>query len=157
MPVMSVAWQEQNQINKQHWCLGNQNAIAFLNCFFDAVELWDDLIDKDVTIEDEHVNRVFTSLMFTLPANPWFAANYTYYQPLIMASINGFHDANEMCKSDKQHLRNLAFHIRNFGIEIHIATAFLIGGFEHMRKVSREIREFYAFETFDEWESDHHA
>jgi hypothetical protein len=24
-----------------------------------------------------------------------------------------------------------------------------------MRKVSREIREFYAFETFDEWETDH--
>jgi hypothetical protein len=54
-----------------------------------------------------------------------------------------------MCKSDKKHLRNLAFHIRNFGIEIHIATAFLIGGFEHMRKVSREIREFYAFEEFE--------
>jgi hypothetical protein len=152
MPTMTPEWQEQNQTNKRNWCLGDQKAIDFLNCFFDAVELWDDLIDKDVPIEDAHVNRVFTSLMFVLPANPWFVANYTYYQPLIMASINGFHDANEMCKSDKKHLRNLAFHIRNLGIEIHIATAFLIGGFDHMRKVSREIREFYAFETFENWE-----
>lgn len=154
MPVMSTDWLKQNQVNKHRWCLGNQNAVDFLNCFFDAVELWDDLIDKDVKIDDSHVNRVFTSLMFTIPSNPWFMANYAYYQPLIMASINGFHDANEMCKSDKKHLRNLAFHVRNLGIEIHIATAFLIGGFEHMRKVSREIREFYAFETFDEWESE---
>jgi hypothetical protein len=155
MPVMSQEWQDQNQANKKSWCLGNQHAVEFLNYFFDAVELWDDLIDKDVTIEDNHVNRVFTSLMFVLPSNAWFVANYTYYQPLIMASINGFHDANEMCKSDKKHIRNLAFHIRNLGIEIIIATAFLIGGFEHMRKVSRDIREFYAFETFDEWENNH--
>ena len=155
MPVMSEEWQIANQANKRSWCLGNQHAVDFLNCLFDAVELWDDLIDKDVEIESNHINRVFTSLMFSLPSNPWFMANYTYYQPLVMASINGFHDANEMAKSDKKHLRNLAFHIRNLGIEIHIATAFLIGGFEHMRKVSREIREFYAFETFDEWESSH--
>lgn len=155
MPQMTQEWQELNQTNKRRWCLDNQDAINFLNCFFDAVELWDDLIDKDVTIEDDHVNRVFTSLMFSLPSNPWFMANYRYYQPLIMASINGFHDANDMCKSDKKHLRNLAFHIRNLGIEIHIATAFLVGGFEHMRNVSREIREFYAFETFDEWELNH--
>lgn len=155
MPVMSQEWQEKNQINKRNWCLQNQNALDFLNCFFDAVELWDDLIDKDVVIEDNHINRVFTSLMFVLPSNPWFMANHAYYQPLIMASINAFHDANEMCSSDKKHLRNLAFHIRNLGIEIHIATAFLLGGFDHMRKVSREIREFYAFETFEEWESSH--
>lgn len=155
MPIMSQEWQEQNQINKRNWCLQNQNALDFLNCFFDAVELWDDLIDKDVVIEDNHINRVFTSLMFVLPSNPWFMANHAYYQPLIMTSINAFHDANEMCSSDKKHLRNLAFHIRNLGIEIHIATAFLLGGFDHMRKVSREIREFYAFETFEEWESSH--
>ena len=44
---MTPEWQEQNQTNKRNWCLGDQKAIDFLNCFFDAVELWDDLIDKD--------------------------------------------------------------------------------------------------------------
>ena len=155
MPVMSDQWQRENQDNKRRWCMGNNDAIGFLNCFFDAVELWDDLIDKDVVIKDDHVNRVFTNLMFTLPANPWFMANHLYYQPLIMAAINGFHDANEMCKSDSRRLRNLAFHIRNLGTEIHIATAFLIGGFDHMRKVSPEIREFYAFESFEDWEKEY--
>jgi hypothetical protein len=67
-----------------------------------------------------------------------------------MASINGFHDANEMCNSEEKRFRSLAFHTRNFGIEIIIATAFLLGGYDHMRKVSREIREFYAFEEFND-------
>ena len=150
MPVMSEDWQIANQENKNRWFLGNQDAIDFVNRFFDAVELWDDLIDKDVEITDDHINRVFTSLMFALPGNPWFVAKYTYYQPLIMASINGFHDANEMCNSDEKRFRSLAFHTRNFGIEIIIATAFLLGGYDHMRKVSREIREFYAFEEFND-------
>jgi hypothetical protein len=52
-------------------------------------------------------------------------------------------------------MRNLAFHIRNLGIELYIATAFLLGGYDYMRKVSLEIRTFFAFETFEEWELNH--
>lgn len=132
--------------------MGNMLAIDFVNQLFDAVELWDDLIDKDNEISNEHINRVFLSLFFSLPANNWFINNREYYLPLILTSINGFHDANNMAKNEKKHIKNMAFHLRNFGIEIHIATAFLIGGYEHMRKVSQEIREFFAFETFENWE-----
>ena len=148
-------WHEQNQINKLRWFKGNKRAVEFINAYFKAVELWDDLIDKDNPISDEDINDTFLGLMFGLPMCDWFIENRHYYAPLIMASINGFHDANEMCLSDKKHIRNLAFHIRNFGIELHIATAFLTGGYEHMRAVSREIREFFAFESFDEWEFNH--
>jgi hypothetical protein len=148
MPVMTSEWQIQNQANKQRWFLGNASAIDFINRLFDAVELWDDLIDKDVEISDAHINRVFGSLMFFLPANDWFIDNRKYYLPLMMASINAFHDANAMQDSESPRLRNLAFHIRNFGIELHIATALLIGGYEHMRAVSGEIREFFAFEEY---------
>jgi hypothetical protein len=155
MPIMSQEWQNQSQANTRRWLMNHQSAIDFINVFFDAVEIWDDLIDKDVPVTDAHVNRVFMNLMFVLPENAWFSAHKNYYLPLIMTSINGFHDANEMCKSDKIHLRNLAFHIRNFGIELYIATAFLLGGYDYMREVSREIREFFAFETFEEWELNH--
>jgi N-acetylglucosamine-6-phosphate deacetylase len=152
---MPPEWQAQNQANKLRWFGGNRDAVDFVNCLFDAVELWDDLIDRDVEVQPDHINRVFLSLMFTLPANRWFSAHKEYYLPLIMTAINGFHDSNAMSTSDDKKMRNMAFHIRNFGIELHIATAFLIGGYQHMREVSAEIREFFAFETFEEWESDH--
>ena len=58
MPVMSEEWQIANQENKNRWFLGNQDAINFVNRFFDAVELWDDLIDKDVEITDDHINGI---------------------------------------------------------------------------------------------------
>ena len=131
---------------RQDWFCGNEEAIAFIAMFFDAVELWDDLIDKDVPISDDHINRAFTALMFGLPANDWFVFNRKYYLPLIMMAINAFHDANLLADSTDKRLRLLAFHIRNIGLEIHIATAFLLGGYDHMRIVSPEIRKFFALE-----------
>ena len=116
MPVMTDEWHVQNKANTIRWMQGNKDAIQFIYAFFDAVELWDDLIDKDVAIDDAHINQAFGNLMFSLPANDFFIAHRTYFLPLIMMGINGFHDANELCKSDKPYLRNLAFHIRNLGI-----------------------------------------
>lgn len=150
-----MTFTEQAITNRRRWFLGNEAAVNFCNALFLAVELWDDLIDKDKEITPERVNEAMLGLFWALPANPWFAEHRQYYLPLIMTAINGFHDANELAKSDKTHLRNLAFHLRNFGFEITIATAFLAGGYLHMRSVSREIREFYAFETFEEWEQKH--
>ena len=155
MPVMTQEWQDQNQANMNRWLLGNKDAVNFINMLFDAVELWDDLIDKDNEISDDFINRGFAELMFGLPASDWFAAHRTFYVPLLLTSINGFLDANEMCKSDQPHHRNLAFHIRNFGIEVILATVFLVGGFGQLREVSREVREFFAFESFEEWEYRH--
>lgn len=150
MPQMSAQWLAQSVENRRRWFLGHEGAIAFIATFFDAVELWDDLIDKDCEVSNDFVNRAFLGMMFALPANDWFIAHRQHYLPLIMMCINGWHDANELASSEEKRLRNLAFHIRNLGIEVHIATAFLLGGYEHMRRVSTEIRRFFAFEDFEE-------
>ena len=150
MPTLSPEWHQQSIANRRRWFLGHELAMAFIGTFFDAIELWDDLIDKDVVITDDHINRAFIGMLFALPANDWFVANRQHYLPLIMMMINAWHDANKLESSESKRLRNLAFHIRNLGLEIHIATAFLLGGYEHMRQVSPEIREFFAFEDFEE-------
>ena len=155
MPIMTDEWHAQREANKQRWLLGHAEAIDFISNIMSAVEFWDDLIDKDVVLEDESINKIMLNLLFVLPQNKWFVANTTYYMPLFMMAINAFHDSNELCKSDKPHLRNLAFHIRNLGLELYIATAFLLGGYDYMRKVSPEIRAFFAFESFEEWEFNH--
>lgn len=155
MPTMAQEWQDQRDANKQRWFLGHAEAIDFIGNIMSAFEFWDDLIDKDVELEDEYISKVMVNLLFVLPQNRWFVANTAYYMPLFMMCFSAFFDSNEMCKSDKKHIRNLAFHIRNLGIELYVATAFLVGGYTHMREVSREIREFFAFETFEEWEFYH--
>lgn len=151
MPVMSAEWQKQNQDNKIKWFKGNQSAIDFVNHLFYAVEFWDDLIDKDVEISNERINEVMTILFIGLTSNNWFIDHREYYHPLIIMAINGFNDANKMAKDSDDKIKNLAFHIRNLGTEIQIATAFLIGGFDYMNSISEEIRRFYAFEDYKDW------
>ena len=144
-------WQQKNQENKHEWFCGNQEAINFINGLFYCVELWDDLIDKDEVIEDKRINECFEWLFINLPANNWFISNRTAYLPVMKMAINSFYDANVMKSSKQKHLRNLAFHIRNSSTEVIILTTFLIGGEAHLRKYSQAIREWYAFEKFEEW------
>ena len=155
MPTMSQEWHNQRDANAHRWFLGHAEAIDCIGNILSAFEFWDDLIDKDVELEDDYISKVMVNLLFVLPQNRWFVANTAYYMPLLMMCFSAFFDSNEMCKSDKKHIRNLAFHIRNLGIELYVATAFLVGGYTHMREVSGEIREFFAFETFEEWEFYH--
>lgn len=152
MATMSKEWHDQRDANRIRWFKGNLEAVDFIGNILSAFEFWDDLIDKDVELEDEYINKVMINLLFVLPQNKWFQTHSSYYMPLFMTCFSGFFDSNKMCKSDKKHIRNLAFHTRNLSTELYIATTFLVGGYYHMREVSPEIREFFAFETFEEWE-----
>ena len=134
------------------WCLGNASAIEFINSLFSAIELYDDLIDKDKEIEEWRIHKDFGNLFIGLHINEWFNANKQYYLPVMILAMNAFQDANNLAKSEDKKLRNLAFHIRNLPIELQIQTAFLVGGYDHMRKASVEIREFFAHESFEEWD-----
>lgn len=150
--ILTDEWIKENHEKKYKWFLGNQDAILFVNDLFYCIEAWDDLIDKDKDISDKRINDAFIKLIFNLPSNNWFIDNRYYYLPLLMTCSNAFIDANKLQTNPQEHLRNIAFHIRNMGIEIHIATAFLTGGIDHMMNVSQDIREWFAFEKFDEWE-----
>ena len=136
-------------------CLSNQQAVACLVMLWDAVELWDDLIDKDKNIDDQDIHRVFTSLMFWLPQNVFFDQNKHYLLPLIMTFINAWHDANELQKSSDMREKQDAWHLKQMGIELIGAFAFLIGGFDHMRNVSIKARNVLRHEPFQEFVKEH--
>lgn len=142
------SWQLQNQLNKRKWFLDNQQAIDFVNGLFYCVEFWDDLIDKDEIVTDERINECMQWLFLSLPANDWFIGNRQAYLPVMKIAINAFYDANSMANNKQKHIKNLAFHIRNYSTEVIILTAYLCGGEKHLRAVSEEIRTWYAFEKF---------
>jgi hypothetical protein len=146
--IMNDEWQVQNQLNKKKWFLGNQEAIDFVNGIFYCVEFWDDLIDKDNEITDARVNECMEWLFIKLPANDFFIRNRQSLIPVMKVAINAFYDANSMANNKHKHIRNLAFHIRNYSTEVIIMTALLCGGEAHLREVSEEIRGWYAFEKF---------
>lgn len=145
------SWQLNNQIKCKDWFLGNQTALDFVNGLFYCVEFWDDLIDQDNEITQIRINECMQWLFLSLPSNDWFIQNRASYLPLMKIAINAFYDANILVKSKQKHIKNLAFHLRNTSTEIIIMTAYLCGGDSHLNTCSSDIRQWYAFEKFEDW------
>lgn len=151
-------WIERRDALRARACRNDVNAMLFLSIIMDAVELWDDLIDKDKAVSDETVNRVFINLMFWLPQNTFFTAHKTYLMPLVMTCINAWMDSNDLAQSKTERDLHTAWYLKQMGVELYGAVAFLIGGFDHMRSVSAEMRDVLAHEPFSDYlKESHHA
>ena len=50
-----------------------------------------------------------------------------------------------------------AFFLRNLGCEVATLCAFLVGGFDHMRKISRKCGRSSGTKSYYEWEHRHVA
>jgi hypothetical protein len=144
-------WLKKRDALRAKACGGDAYALAFLSTVMDAVEIWDDLIDKDKPVADTDLNRVFVNLMFFLPQNPFFDRNKAYLLPIMMTCINAWMDSTDLQKSPVKRDLATAWYLKQMGVELYGAVAFLTGGFQHMREVSFEARDVLAHEEFTDF------
>lgn len=148
---LEEGWIERRDDLRLRAANGNPEAVSFLANIMDAVETWDDLVDKDKQIDDSKIHCVFMNLIFWLPQNQFFIANRNYLLPIVMTCINAWMDSNEMQKhGGEKHLRT-AWHLKQMGVELYGSVAFLTGGFNHMRMISLEARDILAHEDFSDY------
>lgn len=145
-------WCELRECNTKEWMMGQPGPIAFLHALGAYVELWDDLIDKDKEISDDEINGTMARGLFDIACNRWFRENADYLSPLLVQMVSAYFDSEELKKDEDVRVRQIAFHLRNYMLELYHACAFLVGGFDHLREVGPEIRRFFAFENFEDWE-----
>lgn len=111
-------------------------------------ETWDDVVDGDERNVDLAMEQAFVHLAM----NGFWRQYRGFLEPIVIASVNAWRDATVMEKADSHRMRNLAFHLRNWPTELIPMIAFLCGGWHHARQVSPEIREFFAHESYEDWE-----
>lgn len=147
----SPEWRKQRDANLLRWFLGDENAVNLFRDFAEVSETWDDLIDKDKPLTDADVSRAFECMLLHLPTNPLYLRYQGWFTCLSVLTVNAFHDANawQNGTSDQKHS---AHYLRKMIIEFACLIAFCVGGFQHMRKVSLEIREFFYHEPYEQWE-----
>jgi len=122
---------------------GNEDAKKYLSSFAYVTRVFDDLIDKDYPVSDNQICRAFFILMGGLWTNPFFVRNSRLLIPLHIVSVNAFMDAN-IWAEDEDKLKKIYAHvIKDFVNEILGMVAFLTGGYNHMRKVSLEVRDLF--------------
>lgn len=133
------------------WFKGDWAAVNCFGMISQIAETWDDLIDDDVASDDD-INQAFAFASFGLLQNSFFQQHQQAIVAMEIVIANAWLDANELVKTEGKDARIQAYVLRNVGLELVPMFAFFKGGYSHMRKVSKEMREFFTHETFDEWE-----
>jgi hypothetical protein len=134
------------------WMAGNQEAVDAVNTICSICDVWDDLIDADKPVAPADINAAFTRALIGLQLNGFYKRHEASFFGLLVTGVNAWLDANELQKSPSEKWRMLAFYIRTFGFEITNLAAFLSGGWDHLRRVSVDMRMFFENETYSEWE-----
>ena len=151
----SEEWRAERNEHLLKWLRGDHQALAFVLTVSQIAETWDDLIDRDQPITADAVNRAFSLALVELPVNQFYRTHEGMLYPLIATAINAWLDANALELSTERARREAAFHLRNFGHEITLMAIRLVGGWEHLRSVSLEVRLYFAHEDFEGWISRH--
>jgi hypothetical protein len=114
------------------------HARAYLECICYAARLMDDAVDADHGPVEYH--RLFHVLLVELPANPFFQSHRSELIALHSATLNAWQDADAWL-STQDIRRQHALVFRDYLTELGLFVAYLVGGYDHRRTVSLQVRE----------------
>lgn len=129
--------------------LDHSPAVDYCLTLGSVSQAWDDLVDGD-KIGVDRINRAFFDALVTIPANPFFAQYRAFLLPVQQSIIFDWFDANCL-ESGDSHDKTIAFVLRDSLVTIVVQCAYLIGGYEHAKKVGPDIRRHFFDETLKEY------
>jgi hypothetical protein len=149
-------WRKLRDERLLSWLNGDIDAVATVVMLSTISETYDDLIDGD-PVSPQQVHSTFIAATVGLQFNPFFKRWEQLIYGTVLAGLNAWLDSLELEKRDGEASRMHAFYLRNYLYELLNVCAFAVGGFDHMRAVSLEMRDFFTHETYNQWEHRHVA
>ncbi len=119
-------------------CKGNTEAVDFLNRWSAYAHGVDDLIDE--TTDNEFKIALFARAI-EIYSHPFYLKNLIALRQVALHANNMFADSVAWEKSDVKWQKDFADWGRHAATEMVIAVANIIGGYDHMRAVSLEMRK----------------
>lgn len=125
-----------------HAFQGNNAAIQLGMMIVKIADVWDNLIDGDVEVNNEDINQAFWYALVEIPRNPFYRAHVDELHPLFANGILNWHIANQLVKDAPDSKRAVEIaHVLRYSIgDVISHMAMLIGGVEWARKVGPELR-----------------
>ena len=133
---MNVATVDEKELS---WITNsNESAASFVKSWKGYVHGIDDIIDGE-TKSAEGILTVFMHAAF-LYSHPFYLENLGSLKQLVVNCTNAYADTVAWERDATPWKRSFADHYRHFAVEVIIAVAFICGGYEHMREVSKYLR-----------------
>ncbi len=125
---------------------GDAGAREFLNAFYVWAHTLDDLIDQDKPVGPDLAVWTQTHLMFVLAGNPFFQKHQAFLLPVILTSALAFL-ASEARKNRPDVLDRITAQVlKSQYLDVFLAAAFCIGGWDHAAAMSAKYRD-YSFDA----------
>lgn len=138
----SDGWRDLRNSLLHNW-VKDVHAVQFLLIIGSVAEVWDDLVDKDKEVTEAKINQTFLILLTELPLNPFFDKYKFRLIPLMVTGVNTWQDSNILSKGSDND-KAMAYVLRDWYVEIVMFVIYLLYGYEAMREVSIDIRQFFS-------------
>ncbi len=134
---------------------GNENAVRFLRDISFLSHVYDDLIDKDKSVPQDHVHALMWKALIAIPTNPFYQAHQDMLRPLLITGIINWHGANQIeARGDVEELH--ISHATRYSIgDIALMAMALTGGQEHAIKNASRCRLLFQNDTWEHYLKEH--
>ncbi len=122
----------------EYACCGNREAMDFLSLWRRYVHEIDDIMDGDRPEREEQLGTF--ALAIELYSHPFYLKNLPALRQVALNCTNAYADTVAWEKSPVEWQQDWADHYRHFGAEMVLAVAGICGGYEHMRRISPQLR-----------------
>lgn len=128
-------------------CLGNIEAEAFLIGWHRYCHLIDDIVDDAV---DNHEAVRVARWANDLYSTPFYQKHAAALGPLVQLITLQYEDSVAWEGADQEWKRDVADTLRHCGTDMIRMVALIVGGYDHAKKFSNDIREICHAEHHDE-------
>ena len=140
---------------KLEWFGGNQDALNMYRMLVDLAHTWDDLIDKDGNVPEDHINNAFLIALVYMPANPFYRLIQENVMPMWLTVVSAYEVANQFEKDKDEkgieiahNLRYAAGHIVSYMVQVCV-------GHEKAKEIMPEVWKAMVFERLDDYRKEH--
>lgn len=152
---------ELDRLRKNHTGLFSQlfggmtPGAVYVTKLFQALHVYDDLIDKDKRLTPDEIHAAFWLTMIDLPNDPFFLANRLAIMPLLVNSIINWRVANnlERLEEPSEHHLGMAWILRGSYIDLLSQALALERGPAYAIQVGQLVRAWAHHETFEVYKS----
>lgn len=147
---------EEELIHLQRWFQGNESAVNLVKMIGEVSQIADDFVDGDIE-DGENATaamvRFIHLTMVEIPRNTFYIRWSAELLPLFITSPVLWGVSDVWQKSDNKITNMFGYVYREVAEQIITMVAYLIGGTEHSRKVTKQFHEFYHDdqESLEQW------
>jgi len=140
---------------KLEWFNGNEDALNMYRMLVDLAHTWDDLVDKDKSLEEEKINNAFLIALVYLPSNPFYRVIQDQILPMWATVILAYEVANKYERDKDAHGIEIAHNLRYAVGHIVAFMVQVCHGREKAKEILPEVWKHVVFERFDEYRKEH--